>query len=194
MRFLPPVVSLLILSLSSAMAALPPLKTVEAVNLARYEGKWYEIALIPYFFERGCAQNAWVEYTRLPDGSFKDYFECEMENGKKKVAVGRAKVVDSATNAKLSATFLNLWGWRYWFGANYWIIGLGDAYDYTVVAHPSRRYGWLMARTPQVSLTQLRTMEALLQAQGYDTCRFKMFPNSPDTAGRPALCEFVKSK
>jgi len=31
-----------------------PIETVEAVDLNRYQGLWYEIARFPVFFEEGC--------------------------------------------------------------------------------------------------------------------------------------------
>ena len=52
--------------------------------------------------------------------------ECT-RNGKYTKANGKAKVVDKTTNAKLKVTF-------FWpFYGDYWIIKLGEAYDYAVV-------------------------------------------------------------
>lgn len=35
----------------------PPPRTVAAVDLERYQGTWYELARLPMFFQRGCAQS-----------------------------------------------------------------------------------------------------------------------------------------
>ena len=44
-----------------------PLKTVDQIDLARYVGKWYEIARYPNRFEKDCASDVTAEYTRRND-------------------------------------------------------------------------------------------------------------------------------
>ena len=53
------------LLLAGCQASLPPLETVEQVDLERFMGDWYVIANIPTFVEKG-AHNA-VESYRLDD-------------------------------------------------------------------------------------------------------------------------------
>jgi len=47
-------------------APAPPLTAVEHLDVVKYSGHWYEIALIPYFFQKSCALDAKVKYTLLP--------------------------------------------------------------------------------------------------------------------------------
>jgi apolipoprotein D and lipocalin family protein len=166
---------------------------VSTVDFKRYAGDWYEIALIPYFFENNCVQNARVRYTPLSEGVYEDYFECELKNGKKKVVIGRAKVADRASGAKLSATFLNLLGWRYWFGTNYWIIDLAEDYSYTVVSNPSLKYAWIMARSPQLPQNTLTNIAEKLRKQGVDPCRLRLVPQEGGASEPAPLCEALKS-
>ncbi len=42
-------------------------KTVGSVNLKRYQGTWYELARLPMYFQRNCAQSE-ARYSLLPDG------------------------------------------------------------------------------------------------------------------------------
>ncbi|MEB3206818.1 MAG: lipocalin family protein [Vampirovibrionales bacterium] len=170
-----------------------PLQAVSQVNLDRYAGDWFEIALIPYFFQSQCAANAKVVYTALKPGTFRDYFECEQKNGKKSISVGRARVANSKTNATLSATFLNILGWRYWFGENYWITDLADDYSYSVVVHPSRNYAWILARTPNLPADVLAGIATRLSAQGVDPCRLKMSPQAQGSQKSISLCEAIKA-
>ncbi len=51
-----------------ALAETPPVRTVAAVDLARYAGKWYEIAAFPMFFQRQCVGDTTAEYGLRPDG------------------------------------------------------------------------------------------------------------------------------
>ena len=58
--------------LSGCGATLPPLKTVDHVDIPRFMGDWYVIACIPTFIEKG-AYNAVESYRLDPDGTIADY-------------------------------------------------------------------------------------------------------------------------
>ena len=68
-----PLVPLLALFLTGCTTALPPLKTVENVDLPRFMGPWYVIACIPTFIETE-AYNAIEEYRLQPDGTIQTIF------------------------------------------------------------------------------------------------------------------------
>jgi apolipoprotein D and lipocalin family protein len=90
----------------------------------------------------------------------KDSFE-----GKESVAEGTARIVDATTNAKLSVTF-------FWpFSGDYWIIELGKDYEYAVVSVPSRKYLWILSRTPIMPEAVYRGILDRLQASGFDITR-----------------------
>lgn len=46
----------------------PPLTTVAALDVARYMGRWYEIAKYPNRFQRKCVADTSAEYKLEPDG------------------------------------------------------------------------------------------------------------------------------
>jgi apolipoprotein D and lipocalin family protein len=115
---------------------------VPHVELKKYLGKWYEVAHLPARFQEGCSDTT-ATYTLSEDGSISVLNECR-RNGKVKRAKGKAKVVDKNSGAKLKVTF-------FWpFYGDYWIINLGDNYDYAVVGTPNRKYLWILSRTPQM--------------------------------------------
>ena len=118
------------------------LEVVPHVQLEKYLGKWYEIAHLPAKFQEGCNETT-ATYTLSKDGSI-SVLNQATKNGKMKQAKGKAKVVDKNTNAKLKVTF-------FWpFYGDYWIIKLGNNYDYSVVGTPNRKYLWILSRTPQI--------------------------------------------
>ena len=118
------------------------LEVVQYVELEKYLGKWYEIARLPFRFEEGCTDIT-ATYSLSKDGNVFVLNEC-LKDGKLKQAKGKAKVVDKSTGAKLKVTF-------FWpFSADYWIIILGENYEYAVVGSPSRKYLWILSRTPQM--------------------------------------------
>ena len=147
---------------------LPPLETVAHVELARYVGTWYEIASFPQSFQRGCIATT-ATYTIRDDGDIDVLNRCRKDalDGQEKSALGRARVVDRATNAKLEVSFFRpFWG-------DYWIVDLGADYEYAVVGHPGRDYLWILSRTPTMPEATYEGILARLQAQGYDTSRLK---------------------
>lgn len=118
------------------------LEVVPHVELEKYLGKWYEIAHLPAKFEEGCNETTAI-YTLLKDGNI-SVLNQSIKNGKIKQAKGKTKVVDKNSNAKLKVTF-------FWpFYGDYWIIKLGNDYDYSVVGTPNLKYLWILSRTPQI--------------------------------------------
>jgi apolipoprotein D and lipocalin family protein len=170
-----------------------PLDTVEHVDLNRYLGKWYEIASIPQYFQRKCVLDTSAEY-KLTEGAISVTNRCTSEIGEVLVAEGQARVVDNLSNAKLEVTFVKLFGWRYTFGGDYWIIDLAEDYRYAVIGHPSRKYAWVLAKYPQLSAEDIISIEKHLQENGYDTCTLNTTIQNSGIASKMPLCKFVELK
>jgi apolipoprotein D and lipocalin family protein len=136
------------------------LETVSHVDLKKYLGKWYEIAHLPAKFQEGC-DNTTATYTLSEDGSVSVLNEC-IKNGKAKQAKGKAKVVDKNSGAKLKVTF-------FWpFYGDYWIINLSKDYDYAVVGAPSRKYLWILSRTPQMDDKLFTQLSEFVKSKGFN--------------------------
>ena len=86
---------------------------------------------------------------------------------------GLAKVVDEKTNSKLEVSFVSIFGFHLFWG-DYWIIGLDKNYEYAVVGHPERKYGWILSRTPKLSEEKLNEAFDILKETGYDSAKFEM--------------------
>ena len=148
-----------------------PLQVVSHVDVTRYIGTWYEIASFPQRFEKGCVASR-ATYTLLPDGKIEVFNECRKGSfdGKISSAKGKAWVVDSKTNAKLKVCF-------FWpFSGDYWIIDLGEDYEYAVVGHPSRKYLWILSRTPEMDEALYNQILEKLQGQSYDASKLVKTP------------------
>ena len=156
-----------------AAAQAPALKTVAQVDVKRYLGKWYEIASIPASFQKACVGGTTATYTLRPDNTVEVLNQCYDREGRLKSAKGRAWVIDPATNAKLKVSFIPFLRLSFLAG-DYWIIDLGPDYEYAVVGHPSREYGWILSRTPELPPATLEGINQRLKAQGYDPADFKM--------------------
>jgi apolipoprotein D and lipocalin family protein len=141
--------------------------TVDSVDLTKYAGLWFEIAKIPNRFQKSCARNTTAEYKLRDDGDIDVINRCIEENGDTNEVEGIAKVVDKKTNAKLEVSFVRILGIRLFWG-DYWIIGLDTDYKYAVVGTPSRKYGWILSRTPELSTGEMNIIYNLLRKQGYN--------------------------
>ncbi len=77
---------------------LPPLTTVDHVELSRYLGTWYEIASFPQRFQKGCTATT-ANYTLRDDGLIRVLNRCRKDalDGPEDEAQGLARVVDPVT-------------------------------------------------------------------------------------------------
>ena len=141
-----------------------PLRTVPFVSLDRYLGTWYEVGRYPNRFQQNC-QDSSALYSLRSDGDIEVVNSCkDRRDGQLRQAKGRARVVDSTTNARLKVTFF--WPFR----GDYWIIDLDQDYQYAVVGTPNRKYLWILSRTPVLSDEVYGKICRGLVGQGYD-CR-----------------------
>ncbi len=152
-----------------------PVTTVDAVDLSRYVGLWYEVAKIPNRFQKQCARGTTAEYTLRDDGRITVVNRCIKDDGTVDEAVGVARVVDTATNAKLKVSFVSFLGWRPFWG-DYWIIGLDEDYRWVAVGTPDRKYGWVLARTPELDVNTMDAIFAIIERNGYQRSAFVMSP------------------
>lgn len=146
-----------------------PLTTVSAVDLDRYLGKWYEIASYPAWFQKGCTGST-ADYSRRSDGRIRVVNRCFKKSldGPLKESKGKAEVVDPETNAQLKVTF-------FWpFKGDYWIIDLDDDYQWAVVGVPSRKYLWILSRTPTLDGSVYDGILRRVIDKGYDPTRLKL--------------------
>lgn len=165
-------VLILISCASSQDKDLPPLKTVMQVDLKKYVGLWYEVSKIPNSFQDQCAYGTTAEYKLEKDGSIQVINKCYDENGEPDIADGVANVVDKSTNAKLEVSFVSFLGIRPFWG-DYWIIGLDENYQWAVVGTPSRKYGWILSRTPALNDETMVTIFEILKSQHYNPDDFE---------------------
>lgn len=154
---------------NSGTGAVPP-KTVEKVDLERYQGTWYEQARLPMFFQRNCKQSE-AHYALQADGSVSVINKCRDAEGKWQEAVGQAVPQVEGKTDKLWVSFDN------WFSdllpgvakGEYWVLYLDDDYQHALVGSPNHKYLWLLSRSTELSQAARTKMLEVAHGQGYNT-------------------------
>ena len=159
---------------ATAASRKPPLRTVAHVDLKRYMGDWRVIANIPYWAEKDRVDSI-ESYGLRPDGKIANWFRSRKGSftAPQKRLEFVAEVVNHHTNAEWRVHFLPL------VSAPYLILDLDPQYQWTVVGHPSRDYGWIMARQKTMPASTYRGILRRLDSQGYDSARFAKVPQLP---------------
>lgn len=148
--------------------AAAPLDTVD-VDLTRYVGTWYEIARFETPFEKGC-EGVTATYTVKDNGRVQVLNKCHKgaADGPEKTAIGVAKIPDPAHSGRLRVSFFRpFWG-------DYQVMALGDGTAWSVVGDPSRRYLWILSRTPTLPPDAWQAATGAATAQGFDVSQLRM--------------------
>jgi apolipoprotein D and lipocalin family protein len=171
-------IALLVLSapLSLACHHEPPLDVAPGVDLQRFQGKWYEIAKLPRPTQANC-QGTLAFYRLRPEGSMDVVNECHLGqlDGPLRSVAATAKVTDPRVQAKLSVDFGGFFG-------DYWILEVGEHYEFAVVGHPSRDYLWILSRNPMLDEETRQGILRRASANGFDVSRLESTPQLPAPA------------
>jgi apolipoprotein D and lipocalin family protein len=175
MKIFYPALFLLLLSSGcrTAGVAMKPLEVVPHVDVKRYLGSWHEIARYPNRFQKGCVDSQ-ADYRLLGGGDIRVVNTCRQgsPDGRFKSAKGKAWIVDKTTNAKLKVRF-------FWpFSGDYWIIDLGEHYEYAVVGEPGRKYLWILSRRKTMDRKTYDEILGRLAEKGYDPAKLIINPGS----------------
>ncbi len=157
-----------LLSLVPARAASSRPPTVSSVDLNKYQGRWYNIARLPAWFQNECARST-ATYTLRPDGTVAVKNECWTHGGRKKAVAATARVTDPRTNSRLVVTIDNWVGKLGLAKGDYWIFYIGPGYSSAIVGTPDRKYLWFLARQPKLSSADYTTLTRRAEVLGFDT-------------------------
>lgn len=138
--------------------------TVRQLDVARFMGRWYEIARYEHRFERGMT-HVTAEYTLLPDGKIR-VVNRGLKDGKPKEITGKARRPDPQEYpGRLEVSFF------LWFYSDYYVLEVGSDYQYAVIGCSSDKYLWILCRKPDMPQWQLEQILSSLRKRGYDLSR-----------------------
>lgn len=157
-----------------------PLETVDAVDLERYAGRWYQIALLPNAFQRQCARDTSATYRLLDDGQVEVVNACVGADGKAQVARGLARVNAAYGDpARLEVRFAPAWlGWLPFVWGDYWILALEPDYSAVLVGAPGHEYLWVLAREKSLDAGVYARLVEHAAAQGFEVSKLVREPGT----------------
>lgn len=138
-------------------------RTVQTFDVARFMGKWYEIARYDHRFEEGMTRVS-ATYTLLDDGRI-EVLNSGYKDVKYKEIKGKAKQPNPADPGKLKVSFF------LWFYSDYYVLILDPEYRYVVIGSSSDKYLWIMSRQPDLAEDVIRNLLDQLRERGYDTAK-----------------------
>lgn len=154
---------------------LVPPKTVAFVDLDRYAGLWYEIARYPTAFDEN-AVAVTALYTPNDNGTVSVLNQGLVGslNGAPTSIRGVARVIDQRTNAKLAVRFDRAGIEDFEFP--YWIIDLGEDYEYAVVSNPGKSVLYILSRTPTMDDEFYADLVQQLAVRGFNPDTIELTP------------------
>ncbi len=148
----------------------------EAIDPQAYAGLWYEIARTPAPFQDRCDGGVTASYELNDDGTVGVTNRCDLPDGTVNSVEGTAEVVGDGFR-RLNVDFPESPDEA---GANYVVEAVGPIedgrYAWAVVRGPGEGYGWILARSPDLSGEARDEAEAAMQESGLDTARLTDTP------------------
>ena len=167
-----PLFCLLLASCASPIPKPGPPATAASVDVARYAGRWHEVARFPMTFQRA-DETATADYALLADGRISVHNIATRPDGRTREIRGRATVLNPGENTRLAVRFTN------WFGifipvrrdGNYWILHVNEGYRHALVGTPDRKCLWMLSRTPTIRPADYLALREKAWQLGFDVTR-----------------------
>lgn len=154
------------------------------IELDRYMGRWYVIANIPYFPERGKVAT-YDEYILRTDGRIDNIFGFKKSFGKKeKQWKALATVKPDTGNRKWTIKFFGM------LNADYEILEIAPDYSWVLIGHPKREMAWVMARSAKMDDPQYEVLVKKFEKYDYKIpaiSSIKRIAQFEDQVGKPGF-------
>ena len=161
-----------------------PLAALPSLDVPGYMGTWYQVAWFPNRFQKQCVRDTSATYRRVPEG-VEVLNRCRLADGRIDDVLGLARPAGSVLSgdrlapARLEVSFLPRWlRWLPIWG-DYWVIQRADDGRYAVVSEASRKYLWVLSRSPQLSTADETAIRFRLVEQGFDLTAWQAHPHTP---------------
>ena len=160
---------LLFIIFASFIKGADTMKTVESVDLEKFMGKWFVIALVPNMIEKG-ATNSSDTYVLNNDGTIDITYDA-IKDGKERQIKQKGTVIDKSSNAEWTIQMRK--PFVPFMKFPFKIVYVNENYEYMAVGYPKNTMGWIMGRSSQISNEDFDKIMSALIELGYTKDQFE---------------------
>ncbi len=161
---------LILLIFMSFIKGADTMKTVEFVDLEKFMGKWFVIALVPNMIEKG-ATNSSDTYILNEDGTI-DITYNAIKDGKQRQIKQKGTVVNQSSNAEWTIQMRK--PFVPFMKFPFKIVYVDENYEYMAVGYPKNTMGWIMGRSSSLSEEDYNKIINSLIELGYTADQFEL--------------------
>ena len=135
-----------------SLLAGPALAQAEAVDLDRFDGRWFEIVRNPNDVQKDCSR-AQIDFTpQSRAGRYGIVVTCTRRpGGQIETLRANARVTDASTRAKFRFTLTGLLSFGGLAGQNYWVWDYAPDYSWAIMGLPNKSNWWIWHRSQSPS-------------------------------------------
>ena len=160
---------ILFLIFASFLKGADTMKTVESVDLEKFMGKWFVIALVPNMIEKG-ATNSSDTYVLNKDGTIDITYDA-IKDGQARQIKQKGTVVNKTSNAEWTIQMRK--PFVPFMKFPFKIVYVDDNYEYMAVGYPKNTMGWIMGRTSKITDEEYKKIMTSLEKLGYTKEQFE---------------------
>lgn len=166
-----------------ASQPLPPAARADPVDLQRFMGRWYVIAHVPYFAERGHVASS-DTYTLQANGGIDVRYRFRKGFDQPEQTFDSRATVKGGTGSR---------DWTTWFfrviPTRFRILEVAPDYRWALIGYPGRELAWVFGREPVMDDALYAELAGRMRGHGVDTSRLVRVPQVPEQVGRPGFAD-----
>jgi apolipoprotein D and lipocalin family protein len=152
-------------------SAAPALAQATAVDLDRFDGRWFEIARNPNGMQRDCSR-AQIDFNPAAEGRYAILVTCaRRDTGRTETLRATARVTDPTTNAKFRFSLAGLLSFGGLASQQYWVWDHAPDYSWAIMGLPDKSSWWIWHRSQSPSPSVRTATLARARALGFNTAR-----------------------
>lgn len=159
-----------------------PAVALAEVDLPRFMGRWWVIANIPYFGERGKLASS-DSYSLRDDGRIDVVYAWRksFDESEERRLTAWARPLPGTGNAHWRQRFFGI------FSVEVQVLEVDPGYRWALIGNPKRSLAWVFAREPVMSDSDYARLVERLRRFGYEPDDLKRVPQVPEQVGRPGF-------
>jgi len=164
-------------SLSKEAAMSRP--AIATLDLPRFMGRWWVIANIPYFAERGKVASS-DNYSLRPDGSIDVVYAYRksFDETTERTLKARARPLEGSGGAHWKQRFFGV------LTVQLQVLEVDPEYRWALIGNPKRSLAWVFSREAQLDPASYAELAERLRPHGYDPSDLLRIPQSPAQVGQ----------